>query len=184
MARAILISRSEMMNGSGYPFGLSKKNIPLEARIHTIIRSYESLCQREKDMGAVYARLHEWNQGGYLDAHMLALFMKFLKKASPMDRSIQNDTSSGVTAYRKKYYTDFIHSYYALADLIDQIEDIYSQFRNAGDNRSERNRLALISNELQARLILKAEFSKIFFVTGHGQTLSDTIEGQPGSEEE
>lgn len=62
MVYAILLSRSEMMNGSGYPFGLSKKNIPLEARIYTIVRSYEILCEEENDLEKVRIRLAEWNQ--------------------------------------------------------------------------------------------------------------------------
>ncbi len=62
MTRAILISRAEMMNGSGYPYGLSKKNIPLEARIYTIIRSYEALYKEEKDPEGVHTRLKELNQ--------------------------------------------------------------------------------------------------------------------------
>ena len=63
MTRAILISRSEMMSGSGCPFGLSKNDIPLEARIYTIIRSYEALCHRYKDPAVMRALLSEWNQG-------------------------------------------------------------------------------------------------------------------------
>lgn len=62
MTRAILISRAEMMSGSGYPYGLSKKDIPLEARIYTIIRSYEALCKEEKNPERVRIRLNEWNQ--------------------------------------------------------------------------------------------------------------------------
>ena len=80
MVRAILLSRSEMMNGSGYPFGLSKKNIPLEARIYTILRSYEALCHEEKDPRKVATRLAEWNQGGYFDADIFAVFMKSLEE--------------------------------------------------------------------------------------------------------
>jgi len=30
MVTSILLSRNETMNGAGYPYGLSKKNIPLE----------------------------------------------------------------------------------------------------------------------------------------------------------
>ncbi len=63
MTRAILISRTEMMSGSGCPFGLSKEDIPLEARIHTIIRAYEALCYEEQDPERVRTRLIEWNQG-------------------------------------------------------------------------------------------------------------------------
>ncbi len=80
MTRAILISGSEMMNGSGYPYGLNKKDIPLEARIYTIIRSYEALCHIEQDVGKVVTRLTEWNQGGYFDADIFKVFMRFLKE--------------------------------------------------------------------------------------------------------
>lgn len=44
----ILISRDETMNGLGYPYGLNKNDIPIEARIYSIIRNYESL-DNDKD---------------------------------------------------------------------------------------------------------------------------------------
>lgn len=63
MTRAILISRAEMMSGSGYPYGETKSDIPLEARIHTIIRSYEALCVEENnDPDKIRIRMNEWNQ--------------------------------------------------------------------------------------------------------------------------
>ncbi len=80
MTRAILISGAEMMNGSGYPYGLSKKDIPLEVRLYTIIRAYEAICHREKDPRKVRDRLTEWNQGGYFDADIFAVFMRFLEE--------------------------------------------------------------------------------------------------------
>ena len=43
MVKTIIISRNETMNGSGYPFGLSKKRIPLECKLYSIIRAYEAL---------------------------------------------------------------------------------------------------------------------------------------------
>lgn len=94
MTRAILISGSEMMNGSGYPYGLSKKDIPLEARIYMIIRSYEALCHSEVDIENVITRLTEWNQGGYFDADIFAVFMRFLgsKDSSSPQKNGEPDT--------------------------------------------------------------------------------------------
>ncbi len=44
MVTMLLLSRDETMNGLGYPFGVIKKDIPIEARIYSIIRLYEALC--------------------------------------------------------------------------------------------------------------------------------------------
>lgn len=41
MAKSMLLSCDETMVGSGYPFHLSKENIPLEGRLFSIIRAYE-----------------------------------------------------------------------------------------------------------------------------------------------
>ncbi|MFZ2256287.1 MAG: HD domain-containing phosphohydrolase [Patescibacteria group bacterium] len=49
--KMILISRDETMNGLGYPYGLNKNDIPIEARIYSIIRNYESLSHDEDSEG-------------------------------------------------------------------------------------------------------------------------------------
>ena len=184
MTRTILISRAEMMSGSGCPYGLSKKDIPLEARIYTIIRSYEALCKEEKNLETVRIRLNEWNQWGFFDVHLFSIFMKFLEKwGSTPEKSIYTH-NWGVPRVRKQYYQDFLADYDELRGLVEKIEEAYRSFHNAANNISERKRLAIIINNLQDLLVGKDQSPKIFAVTGHGQSPSDTIPGQPGDDNE
>ncbi len=53
-------------------------------------------------------------------------------------------------------------------------------FHDAGDSELERNRLAIVINDLQDQLVKKINFTKIFGVMGHGQGPSDIKMGQPG----
>ena len=47
------------MNGTGFPYGLSKKNIPLLTRIYSLIRSYEALSCLKTPI-QVISTLKEW----------------------------------------------------------------------------------------------------------------------------
>jgi HD-GYP domain-containing protein (c-di-GMP phosphodiesterase class II) len=52
------------MNGTGYPFGLSKKRIPLESKLYSIIRAYEVLGSMSKSK-QVEATMKAWaSEGG------------------------------------------------------------------------------------------------------------------------
>ncbi len=181
MTRAILISRTEMMSGSGCPFGLSKDYIPLEARIHTIIRAYEALCHEEQEPERVRIRMNEWNQWWYFDAHIFSIFMKFLDAwwlASGGERAYADIWS--IPDDRKWYYLDFLEAYDEQRVLVEKIEEAYMSFHDAGDSELERNRLAIVINDLQDELVKKINFTKIFGVMGHGQGPSDIKMGQPG----
>jgi hypothetical protein len=185
MTRAILISGAEMMNGSGYPYGLSKRDIPLEARIYTIIRAYEALCHREKDVGKVRDRLIEWNQGGYFDADIFAVFMKFLDKKSSDHPPVEHTNIwSHVTPKRREYYDDFLRNYDELWELIGKIEDAYLSFHKMPDDILLRNRVSLMMNGWQDLLVQKENSTKIIAATLHGEVPSDQIEGQPGHPDE
>lgn len=75
MVQSLLLSRNETMNGTGYPYGLSKKNIPLLTRIYAIIRSYEALSHF-KNPTQVISTLKEWGAGGYFDNDILRIFLE------------------------------------------------------------------------------------------------------------
>jgi HD-GYP domain-containing protein (c-di-GMP phosphodiesterase class II) len=44
-AMPILLYHHEKFDGSGYPFGLAGANIPIEARIFTIVDAYDAMTQ-------------------------------------------------------------------------------------------------------------------------------------------
>ncbi len=54
MARSLLLSRHETMSGTGYPHGLSKRNIPLEWKIYSIVRTYEALSRNSTSQKKVF----------------------------------------------------------------------------------------------------------------------------------
>ncbi len=57
-------------------------------------------------------------------------------------------------------------------------------FHGASDNELERKRFVLVISDLQDQLVEKADFTMIFGMTVHGQSPSDTVDGQPGGDDE
>lgn len=44
LARVLALCHHERWDGAGYPFGLSGEDIPLEARIVSVVDVYDALC--------------------------------------------------------------------------------------------------------------------------------------------
>ncbi|MDD5377414.1 MAG: histidine phosphatase family protein [Candidatus Gracilibacteria bacterium] len=184
MVKSMLLSRSETMNGSGYPFGLSKKHISLEGRIYAIIRAYEALssCKNPKQ---TIESIQEWAQGGNLDSEILGVFIKHLDNGIPSKSSgkIQDDVPA-ISAYRFFRCASFAQSCLDLLDIANDIKDAYHKGRVAEEDIEVQNIWFKKANELRVELLRKADLRKIIIITRHGETISDGPDGIPGNENE
>ena len=101
LVKSIILSRDETMDGLGYPSGLSKADIPIEARIYSIIRSYEALATPD-DLQEARIMLEKWKNSGHLDSTILEIFLKSLEEGK-ISKSKTN-TQWAVTPYRRGSY--------------------------------------------------------------------------------
>ena len=65
-----------------------------------------------------------------------------------------------------------------------QIEDAYIQVRQSEGDKEIQKKLFLVIKKLQQRLREEAKIRKIIYLTRHGETISDTPDGPPGSDDE
>jgi hypothetical protein len=79
---AIAWSHHEKLDGSGYPRGLSRDQIPLQARIMTICDIYDALTASDRpyktavSSAAALGYLQSQSAEGKLDAELLGIFME------------------------------------------------------------------------------------------------------------
>ena len=72
----------ELLNGAGYPKGLSGEDIPNEVRLLTILDIYDALTAEDRPYkpaiapGKAFMILHDMASEGGLDGHLLGLFEK------------------------------------------------------------------------------------------------------------
>ena len=89
-ARLMALSHHERWDGSGYPFGLSRDQIPLAARIAAICDVFDALTsdrpyKQAWDIDSSVAEI-EKGRGKHFDPHLLDLFLKSL----PAIKQVQN----------------------------------------------------------------------------------------------
>ena len=178
MVTMILLSRDETMNGLGYPFGVIKKDIPIEARIYSIIRLYEALCWSIPPKPISQA-MQYWSRGGSLDSVVLGIFLQRLADGKIWKKQIDNSRYAKISSYRETLYTPYIQSWTRIMSHIDEIEQQYLQYRTSGDI-GEQSRLAIIIKDLQFNLIKIADLMKVVVIMLHDETPSDLIPWQPG----
>lgn len=183
--QSILLSCNETMNGIGYPFGLSKKDIPLEWRIFSIIRAYEALCL-VKNQFQVLTALQEWAKGWYFDTDILRVFIENIK--SGIDKKIRLPITiiepNTVSSYRRWKYTNYMHSWSEIQETMLDIEDNYHQFRKAEWDKKTQNIIIKQTNELCLKLRKQANSRKLIIITRHGSTESDIFGWPPGDDNE
>jgi putative two-component system response regulator len=84
IAKSIALTHHEKWDGSGYPAGLSKTNIPLEGRIVAIADMFESLttASSSKEVWPVEEAviLIEAGANSHFDPDLIAVFLKVLPK--------------------------------------------------------------------------------------------------------
>ncbi len=185
MVQSIVISRHETMNGTGYPYGLSKKNIPLLTRVYSVICSYEALSQFKSPTQVIYT-LKEWGIGGYFDHNILRIFLEELEMfgSSGIDPSGPLTERPLVSPHRKNRYESWIQHYNKLLSLVCQIEDSYEEVRECYDDKATQSRIFLKINKLRLSLLKTADTRKMYMITLHGPTPSDSEPGQPGHDQE
>lgn len=168
MTKTMLLSRNETMNGSGYPFGLSKQNIPLAGRIYTIIRAYEALCAMQLPKQAIHT-MNEWVQGGYFDQALYQVFVSSLDVdyGLPGFQTLPNTPFIHPTQHRIELYTEVIHTWHHMLDLIDKIKSLYHDSREAMPDSQIQNSVLMQANKLQLELLRVANLRKIILVTRH-----------------
>jgi HD-GYP domain-containing protein (c-di-GMP phosphodiesterase class II) len=81
-ALPILLYHHEKYDGSGYPFGLSGENIPLEARIFTIVDAYDAMTQDRpyRDAMSHHAAMEEIREhnGTQFDPDVVTAFERLM----------------------------------------------------------------------------------------------------------
>ena len=84
--RAVLLAHHEHYDGTGYPLGLEKDQIPVGARVFAIADAFVSLCheneQPDQSLDAAVLKLAE-GAGTQFDPGLMSLFLKVLSKCEP-----------------------------------------------------------------------------------------------------
>jgi broad specificity phosphatase PhoE len=187
LAQTMLLSNTETMNGSGYPYGLGKKDIPLGGRIYSIIRVYEALCYIKKNnTPRVLLTMKEWWQGGYFDTDILTMFFENLenKYIKNVWQSSLVQSSSAQSSYRKKHYEKCIDSWYYLMKLSSHIEEAYDEVRRAEGDIQKQNIMYSKISKLKQELLQKSLTRKVIIITRHGETATDVPGWTPWSDDE
>ncbi|MFA6012417.1 MAG: diguanylate cyclase [Desulfobacteraceae bacterium] len=84
--REVLLAHHEHYDGSGYPLGLEKDQIPMGARIFSIAEAFVTLCMasesNSESMDSAVITLAE-KAGSIFDPQLVSLFLKALKACDP-----------------------------------------------------------------------------------------------------
>lgn len=92
-ARDIAYSHHEKWDGSGYPLGLKKEDIPLAARIVAVadvydaltsIRPYKVACSHEKSLNII-----QENSGRHFDPYLVEVFMRHASEIAQTARAVE-----------------------------------------------------------------------------------------------
>ncbi len=186
LVQSHLMTRQETMHGTGYPFGLSKSKIPIESRIYVIIRSYEALYSAYSNHPQkIIETLKDWGNWGYFDRDALSIFLEILEDTYNPLAILPKKTYPDVSLNRSSRYKEYIHRWKNIIDQIQWIEKDYDSLRWAsGQNDELKNIIAKSMNEWTLELRRMAEIKTVFIVTRHGEAVSDTPWGPPGSDDE
>jgi len=190
--KSMILSCNETMNGLGFPFGLTKKTIPLEGRIYPIIRAYEALST-ENPPEHVRKTMQEWAQGGFFDSDILHVFFDSLDRnevkpklppylATPSSLSEKNKENQ--KDRESRYYIPFIQSVSRLLAMTKDIGDKYHKWRTAENNIDIQNIAFKEANELQSEILDIADIPILIYFSRHGKTKSDVLKWPPGNDNE
>lgn len=176
LVRTMILSRNETMNGLGYPFGLTKKHVPLEGRLYTLIRAYEILWHDNPI--TVLDIMKQWASDGYFDSQLLAIFADGLENEA-FPRKAKYPKPAPLSEYRAKRYAPYFGQWSRLFEMTQRIGEEYQRGRwNQNDSPI---RLASLkrANEMHSEILEVADTKKLIYVTRHGETLSDDVDGFP-----
>ena len=184
LVRAMLISQNETMNGTGYPFWISKKDIPAECRIYNIIRAYDAICANYDHRNRLIM-MEEWNIGWYFDIDIFNIFRKNLEQ-----KETQNALVYPICEYIPlssrwiEFYQSRIWSLLEIKDIMNQIDIDCDELQILLWNQTKKNSLVKNINELSLKLRDRANIRTIFILTRHGRTESDNPGWPPWGDEE
>ncbi len=83
----VILHHHERMDGSGYPYGLSGQEIPLLARVITVVDIYDALTttrsyRKSLPQATALEIMTDEAKKGWWDKHILSEFIKMLEKSS------------------------------------------------------------------------------------------------------
>ena len=173
MVTSILLSRNETMHGTGYPFWLQQKTIPLEAKLYAIIRAYETLQgMHPKNPERVIPTLENWSWGWYLDRRFLSLFVATLgeSRTEPVREKLP------VTDYRMDRYAPYREQWKQLITLTDETEYLYDEFRGIWVSDTRQKTLNQLIDRKRLEIHRVAQLINIIIIERHELTESDIQE--------
>jgi broad specificity phosphatase PhoE len=184
MVKSMLLSRNETMNGSGYPFGLNKKTIPLEWKLYAIIRAYEALWRKYKTSKQTQLKMDQWSQGGYFDRGIYTLFSNSIGGHGVIPKKTYIPSPVPYKSEQwKTRYTPFVRTWGKILEITKAIENEFDEGRWVLCNEHmQKESFQKISN-LTEKLICEIDMRSIIIVGRHGLTQSD-IEGVSGAKSE
>lgn len=100
-AASVVVSHHEHFDGTGYPRGMSGKNISKLARLATVIDVYDALttersyAHARKPYDALHLMLH--GMDGHFDQHLLRSFVKFLGPRASRAGQLPDMREAGAT---------------------------------------------------------------------------------------
>jgi HD-GYP domain-containing protein (c-di-GMP phosphodiesterase class II) len=101
-AMPILLYHHERFDGSGYPFGLAGGNIPIEARIFTIVDAYDAMTQDRpyRDAMTHEQAMHEIYQhnGTQFDPAVVTAFDDLMEKRPDLRGTLAQSRANAADA--------------------------------------------------------------------------------------
>jgi broad specificity phosphatase PhoE len=185
LVQSHLMTRHETMNGTGYPFSLTKNNIPLQSRIYVIIRAYEALYSIYGYYpNKILSILEDWAEWWYFDADILIIFLEMFWNPPDKMESLPKRSESIVSLYRSDIYVTYMSRWQNIMDQIWLIEQDYDRFRAEHTDHNSQSSIAKSMNEWILALRRMADIRTIIIVTRHWATESDAPWGPPGDDGE
>ena len=176
MVKSMLLSRNEMMNGSWYPFGVSKKKIPLEWKLYPIIRSHEALLSLYRNPKMAKIRMNEWAEGEYFDCDIYHIFLESLDSKWLFPKRQPGSPVAFLSSkLRKARYTSYIDSWFKMIELTKDIEFHYNEGRWADGDEEIQKFSFQEASRLTWKLNEEAAMRNIIAFSRHGEADSDIV---------
>lgn len=182
LVQILLLSRHENMNGSWYPYGICKKDIPLIVRIYVIIRSYEALSGNLKNQAL--SRMEDWRQWWYFDSEVFQVFLETISEQDEEKKETKSIAPITPSAHRDGIYRKYLEQWTSTQSIISELCDCYIDTRLSVWDQSKLNILFLKISKLTLTLRQISRIRKIIRITRHGETMSDCGIDIPGSDDE
>lgn len=186
LVQIILLSEHETMNGGGYPYWLSKKNIPLIWRIYAIIRAYRALSgYYHCDPTQTLIKMREWCQWWYFDSDVFQIFLETISKHDEdVEEVAKNIDPITPSVHRDNVYRRYLEQWTATQSIISEICDCYIDTRLSVWDQVKLNTLFLKISKLTLTLRQLSAMRKLIIITRHGETMSDRSSDIPGTDNE